>query len=135
MPSMGFDGINVLGIRVSAINMEMAIGTIGEWIRKRESQYVCITEVNGVMECQRDSELMQIYNKAGLVTPDGMPLVWLLKYWGHGHAGRVCGPDLMTALFGVSNQSGYTHYLYGASENAIARLQANLARWYPTSPP
>lgn len=127
------DGINVLGIGVSAINMDMAVGTIGEWIRKRESHYVCITGVHGVMESHRDKELRQIHNMAGLVTPDGMPLVWLLKFSGHGHADRVCGPDLMFALFEVSGQRGYTHYLYGASEDALARLQANLTRWFPAA--
>ena len=42
-------------------------------------QYVCVTGVHGVMESQRDERLRQIHNAAGLVTPDGMPLVWLSR--------------------------------------------------------
>ena len=127
------DAINVLGIGVSAINMDLAVGTIGEWIRKREPHYVCITGVHGVMESQRDKKLKQIHNMAGMVTPDGMPLAWLLKLSGHGHADRVSGVDLMFALFEMSDKRDYTHYLYGASEDALARLQANLTRQFPAA--
>jgi N-acetylglucosaminyldiphosphoundecaprenol N-acetyl-beta-D-mannosaminyltransferase len=42
--------------------------------------------VHGVMESQRDKQLRQIHNDAGLVTPDGMPLVWLSHLHGHDHA-------------------------------------------------
>ena len=68
---------NILGVGVSAINMPIALDTIGGWIAARERHYVCITGVHGVMESQRDPELRRIHNAAGLVTPDGMPLVWL----------------------------------------------------------
>ncbi|MBV8612133.1 MAG: hypothetical protein JO034_32415, partial [Singulisphaera sp.] len=41
---------NVLGVGVSAINPAVALETIGGWIAKRRSHYVCITGVHGVME-------------------------------------------------------------------------------------
>ncbi len=111
--------------------MAMAVDTIDVWIRSHSLQYVCVTGVHGVMESQRDSRLRQIHNMAGLVTPDGMPLVWLLKYARHDHANRVCGPDLMFNVFEISGERGYTHFLYGASETALARLHARLAGWFP----
>jgi len=69
--------VNILGVGVSAIAMTMALQTIEGWIEQCEPHYVCITGVHGVMESQRDASLRQIHNRAGLVTPDGMPLVWL----------------------------------------------------------
>src|SRR5206468_11341697 len=89
---------NILGISVSAINMAMALKRIEEWISQGESHYVCITGVHGVMESQRDESLRQIHNAAGLVTPDGMPLVWLSKLHGFRDVQRVYGPDLMLAV-------------------------------------
>lgn len=73
---------NILGVGVSAINMAMALETIEGWIARREPHYVCVTGVHGVMESQRDKELRWIHNAAGLVTPDGMPLVWLSRLKG-----------------------------------------------------
>ena len=118
--------INVLGVGVSAINMASALGHMERWIVARQRQYVCITGVHGVMESQRDAELRRIHNAAGLVTPDGMPMVWLLWAGGYRTAERVYGPDLMLAVLELSVARGYRHFFYGASETTLARLEANL---------
>jgi N-acetylglucosaminyldiphosphoundecaprenol N-acetyl-beta-D-mannosaminyltransferase len=36
---------------------------------------------------------------AGVLNPDSMPLVWVLRPAGHRSADRVYGPDLMLLLF------------------------------------
>jgi len=46
--------VNILGVGVSAINMEDAIDIVDGWIRSRESNYICVTGVHGVMESQGD---------------------------------------------------------------------------------
>jgi N-acetylglucosaminyldiphosphoundecaprenol N-acetyl-beta-D-mannosaminyltransferase len=122
---------NVLGVGVSAINMSMALAVIDHWINTRQRQYVCITGVHGVMESQRDPELRRIHNAAGMVTPDGMPLVWILWTGGHRSADRVYGPDLMLAVLERSQQRGYRHFLYGSSEATLSRLQVNLRVRFP----
>src|SRR5438034_9648081 len=97
---------NILGIEVSAITMEMAVHTIEDWIARRESHYVCVTGVHGIMESRRDEEVRRIHNAAGLVTPDGMPLVWLSRLMGFSYVKRVYGPDLMLAMCGRSVTQG-----------------------------
>jgi N-acetylglucosaminyldiphosphoundecaprenol N-acetyl-beta-D-mannosaminyltransferase len=123
---------NVLGVGVSAINISMALETIDRWIETRRRHYVCITGVHGVMESQRDPALRRIHNAAGMVTPDGMPLVWMLWASGHRSADRVYGPDLMLALLERSPVRGYRHFLYGASETTLERLKANLRAGLPS---
>jgi N-acetylglucosaminyldiphosphoundecaprenol N-acetyl-beta-D-mannosaminyltransferase len=119
---------NILGVGVSAINMEMALGTIEDWIESHEAHYVCVTGVHGVMESQRDAELRRIHNTAGMVTPDGMPLVWLSRLMGFSDVERVYGPDLMLAMCERSIERGYCHFFYGGghgvAEQLVARLQA-----------
>jgi N-acetylglucosaminyldiphosphoundecaprenol N-acetyl-beta-D-mannosaminyltransferase len=109
----------------------MALESIGGWIDGRESHYVCVTGVHGVMESQRDDSLRQIHNSAGLVTPDGMPLVWLLRLQGFRHIERVYGPDLMLALCESSVARGYRHFLYGGADGIPERLAVTLQRRYP----
>lgn len=125
--------INVLGVGISAINIPMALDFIDQWISVGARRYVCITGVHGVMESQRDESVRQIHNAAGLVTPDGMPLVWLLKLGGHGLADRVYGPDLMLACFARGCETGYCHFLYGSSEANLAKLRANLESHFPAA--
>jgi N-acetylglucosaminyldiphosphoundecaprenol N-acetyl-beta-D-mannosaminyltransferase len=123
--------VNVLGVGASAVSMTQTLDIIGGWIAHRRPNYVCVTGVHGVMESQRDENLREIHNTAGLVTPDGMPLVWLSRLQGRRHVERVYGPDLMLALCELSVSKGYRHFLYGGTEDALQRLTSNLQQRCP----
>lgn len=122
---------NVLGVGVSAVNMAAALQVIEGWVARREPHYVCVTGVHGIMESQRDAGLRKIHNSAGLVTPDGMPLVWLGRAYGHHNVERVYGPDLMLGLCQHSLSLGYRHYFYGGSEGVAQRLADRLCARFP----
>jgi N-acetylglucosaminyldiphosphoundecaprenol N-acetyl-beta-D-mannosaminyltransferase len=119
---------NILGVGVSAIDMPVALETIESWIARHEPHYVCVTGVHGVMESQRDTGLREIHNSAGLVTPDGMPLVWLSRLQGFRGVGRVYGPDLMLLLCERSVVLGYRHFLYGGKNGVPERLAESLLK-------
>lgn len=123
--------IDVLGVRVDRLNLGSATAAIADAVASRRCGYVCVTGVHGVMESRRDPRCREIHNGATLVTPDGMPLVWLLKLAGYSDADRVYGPDLMLAAFADGLARGHRHFLYGATERTLDRLQANLRRRFP----
>src|SRR5687767_949979 len=100
--------VNVLGVGVSPISIPIAVETIAGWIARREKRYVCVSNVHTVMESHFDPELKRIHNRAGLVTPDGMPLVWLSRGAGHTDVRRVYGPDLMLEVCRASLAHGWT---------------------------
>jgi N-acetylglucosaminyldiphosphoundecaprenol N-acetyl-beta-D-mannosaminyltransferase len=119
--------INLLGVRVSALNLDLAVQEIRRDIAEGRPGYVCISGAHALVDCQSDPELKEVLNGARLVTPDGMPLVWELRRRGHAAAGRVYGPDLMLALFG----HGMRHYLYGATDRTLDLLQTRLSERFP----
>lgn len=131
MKSLTVTRTNVLGVGISALNIPLAIDVMDQWIEARTPNYVCVTGVHGVMESQQSPALRQIHNNAGLVTPDGMPLVWLSKLMGQPQVDRVYGPDLMLAVCQHSLAKGYRHFLYGSSEAALGQLTANLRARFP----
>ncbi len=122
---------NILNIEVSAINMPMALQAIEGWLVQRDPHYVCVTGVHGVMESQRDESLRHIHNAAGLVTPDGMPLVWLSRRLGFRHVERVYGPDLLLAVCQRSVTHGYTHFFYGGAPGVADKLTTCLQQRFP----
>jgi N-acetylglucosaminyldiphosphoundecaprenol N-acetyl-beta-D-mannosaminyltransferase len=122
---------NILGVGVSAINMEIAVGTIDEWISRQEPHYVCVTGVHGVMESWRDEELRRVHNSAGLVTPDGMPLVWLSRQMGFCQVERVYGPDLMLAVCEHSAKRGHSQFFYGGAPGVAETLASRLQSRFP----
>jgi N-acetylglucosaminyldiphosphoundecaprenol N-acetyl-beta-D-mannosaminyltransferase len=126
--ALRIDRCNVLGVGVSAVNRTSALQAIEGWLARREPHYVCVTGVHGIMESQRDGELRKIHNAAGLVTPDGMPLVWLSRARGFRNVGRVYGPDLMLALCERSLAQATRHYFYGGPEGVAQRLADRLRK-------
>jgi N-acetylglucosaminyldiphosphoundecaprenol N-acetyl-beta-D-mannosaminyltransferase len=122
---------DVLGVEVSAITMEDAIATIERWIGEGQREYVCVTGVHGIMECRRDPLLRKIHNNAGMVTPDGMPVVYFLRLIGKTRTQRVYGPDLMREMSAISSQRGYRQLYYGGNVGIADRLKKVLSSSYP----
>src|SRR6516162_7617877 len=73
---------NILGVGVSAINMDLALYCIDSWIQRREPNYVIAVPAHCIVECLKDERLRNIYNGAGMVTPDGRPIVWITRLMG-----------------------------------------------------
>jgi N-acetylglucosaminyldiphosphoundecaprenol N-acetyl-beta-D-mannosaminyltransferase len=125
------DRSDILGVGVSAINLDDAVATIERWIGESSRNYVCITGVHGVMESRHDPRLRRIHNEAGMVTPDGMPLVWLLRLFGMSRTDRVYGPDLMRKMTAVSSLRGYRQFYYGGAEGVADKLKQVLGNAHP----
>jgi len=125
------DRVDILGVGVSPINLDDAIATIERWISEGSRNYVCITGVHGVMESRRDQHLRRIHNDAGMVTPDGMPLVWFSRFCGKSRTDRVCGTDLMRKMTAVSSQRGYRQFYYGGAEGVADKLKQALITAHP----
>jgi N-acetylglucosaminyldiphosphoundecaprenol N-acetyl-beta-D-mannosaminyltransferase len=122
---------NVLGVRVSAVNLESATGLIQQAIEDGRREYVCVRDAHGVVRCQNDPKLRSIHNRAFLVTPDGMPLVWALKHAGHLESDRVYGPDLMLSVFDTGREKGVRHFFYGATTTTLDQLRDRLLAKFP----
>lgn len=123
---------NILGVYVSAINLDQTVKRIDEWVYTRTANYVCVTPAHGIMECRDDSELRKIFNASGMTTPDGMSVVWILKLKGYRHVSRVYGPDLMQAVCKVSaEKEHYRHYFYGGAPGVPEQLADSLQTLYP----
>lgn len=122
--------VDVLGVGISAIGMQDAVAEITRFIREGRKEYVCVTGVHGVMECQRDPVLLEIHNRSGLTTPDGMPMVWAGR-WAGASIERVYGPDLMLAVCKQGLKSNWRHFLYGGAPGVADLLAHNLLRRFP----
>ncbi len=123
--------VNVLGVGVSAINMDLALARIRQAVEKKEKGYVCVTGVHGVSEAQSDPGFRQILNRSFLCTPDGMPLVWAGRMQGQKQMARVYGPDLMLAVMELSEKTGWRHFFCGGAGGTAETLRAKLLERFP----
>ena len=104
----------VLGVRVNAVQIPDIIRVIEGWVRARAgAKYIAVTGMHGVAEARNDPRFREILNSAGLVIPDGMPLVWLGRLQGFGEVKRrTPGSEVMEEFFKQTG-SKYSHFFYG----------------------
>ena len=69
--------LDILGVKVSVTNLDLACQTIEGWISDKIKTYVCIAPVSTIIDCQLNQQYRAIVNNSGMTTPDGMPLVWV----------------------------------------------------------
>ncbi|XTR51863.1 WecB/TagA/CpsF family glycosyltransferase [Pseudarthrobacter sp. So.54] len=71
--------VDILGIRISAVNMPQALDRLIRHIGDGRRGYVCVTDVNALLHARRDPELRRIFNASTMTVPDGVPLVWVAR--------------------------------------------------------
>ena len=121
----------ILNVGISALDMNDACSLVEDAILKKQKKYICVCPVSTIMECKRSDRALESVNSADLVTPDGMPTVWVGKMYGYKNIKRVYGPELMQNICGISKKKGYKNYFYGSSENVLNKLKENLNKEYP----
>jgi N-acetylglucosaminyldiphosphoundecaprenol N-acetyl-beta-D-mannosaminyltransferase len=121
----------VAGARIHAIRVPDAVSVMDEWISTKRLDYIVLTGAHGIVEMQSDPKLLEINNRAGLTTPDGMPVVWLGRLKGHRNIEKVYAPDIMEETFRVGVSRGYRHFLYGGNEGVADELSRKLQERYP----
>jgi|SRR6185503_1146462 len=122
------NSVNILGVRVSPLPFASVLETVDGWIKTGRREYICCMPVSGVMAAHWDTRTRDAINGAGLVVPDGMPIVWLVRQAGYPDQDRVYGPDLLLALCGLSQERGYSQFFYGGKPGVASQLIANLRR-------
>lgn len=121
----------VLGMRVDATSYEGAAGLVVDWSRQSVGRYVCVANVHMTMEAYDSPEFRQIVNSAALVTPDGMPLVWMLRRLGIPAQARVYGPTLMLRVCEAAEAAGVPIGLYGGTPDSLVKMRSYLNEHYP----
>lgn len=116
--------VNLLGIGVSVVDMGIVIEMIERWVYAGQERYVCVATVNSLVESQNDESWRRLHNAAGLVTPDGMPLVWFSRVMGFQQISRVCGPDLMLRMCERSEKNAFRHFFYGGRPELLQSLKS-----------
>ena len=122
----------ILGVPISLVDLKTAVSAILLWTQNREANYVCERDVHGLMISLRDPALMDIHRAAGMVSPDGMPLVWLTRWRSKFPVTRVCGADLVDALCNEGQSRGLRHYFYGGKPGVAEAMIGNLKAKYPS---
>ena len=123
--------VNVLGVGVHPSNIASTLGLFDRWLAERRRDYVCVADVHVIMQARWDPQYRALLNGAGMVTTDGMPLVWLCRMERGRHVERVYGPDLLLAACEHGLSSGHRHFFLGGPPGLGETLAGRLAERFP----
>jgi N-acetylglucosaminyldiphosphoundecaprenol N-acetyl-beta-D-mannosaminyltransferase len=122
---------NVIGFPVTAMPFEGQVAQVIKWAKGGLSKVVCVANVHMLVEAGSDPSLANILNRADMVTPDGMPLVWMVQQLRKVQQDRVAGMDLMMSVCQAAAQQGLSVYFLGSEQSVLDQMHRRLRRDFP----
>jgi N-acetylglucosaminyldiphosphoundecaprenol N-acetyl-beta-D-mannosaminyltransferase len=130
-PEISQSRIHVIGSPVTAAAFDRQIELILEWASTRTSKVVCVANVHMLVEAYWHPEFHAVLARADLITPDGMPLVWMMNLMGARHQNRVAGLDIMLSLCQQAPQRQIKVFFLGSEASILEQMQKRLERDFP----
>jgi N-acetylglucosaminyldiphosphoundecaprenol N-acetyl-beta-D-mannosaminyltransferase len=122
----------ILGTEIAITDYAGAMDAMDEMIVRREPSIVCAVAVHAVTVGYEDPEMRAALDRATLVLPDGMPVVWAARLLGERLPDRVYGPELMLRYSDRCAELGHRVWLYGGrDQGALAQLALSMRLRHP----
>ncbi len=123
--------IDLLGSPVTALLFDEQIEKILKWGGARRSKVVCVANVHMLVEAYWHPELSLVLQNASLVTPDGMPLVWMMNLLGASEQNRVAGMDILLALCKLAPEQNVKMFFLGSEVRILEKMRIELEYRFP----
>jgi len=121
----------VLNFPITALRFEDQIQTIIEWAIARQSKTVCVANVHMLMEAHWNPDFANILQRSDLITPDGMPLVWMMRYMGAHYQDRVAGMDILLETCKHAQTHNISVFFVGSQKEILAKMLTKLEQEFP----
>lgn len=119
------------GIKIFSGTPKKITSLIDAYIMNRQHEYICFLGAHGCVEANNDTRVKTAFQKAGLVVPDGMSMVWIGKLTNQKKTERIYGPDTMLSVCALAEEKNYKIFLYGTTEHTLQLLKIRLKELYP----
>ncbi len=119
-----------LNVTIDSLTMDEAVAVADELVQKRNSSFIVTPNVDHLVLLESNQELRDAYSKADLVLADGMPIVWLSKYYGGVIKEKISGSDFLPKLCELSARKGYKMFFLGAAPGVAEKAAANMQKRY-----
>ena len=122
---------NVIGFPVTAEAFETQVDTMLGWARQRLSKAVCVADVHMLIEAKLNEGFARVLYRADMLTPNGMPLVWVMKRLRKRQQDRVAGMDIMLSLCEKAAKENVGIFFLGSTAEVLWNMQQRLNKEYP----
>ncbi|MDB9315529.1 WecB/TagA/CpsF family glycosyltransferase [Spirulina sp. CS-785/01] len=123
--------VNVTGAPITQLSKAAHIQTILQWAKHNQSRTVYAANVHMLMEAYWCADFATVLHNADMATPDGMPLVWMMKLLGNKRQERVTGSDLFQEICSQAQVQGVSVYFVGSETPVLDRMKTRLQQDFP----
>jgi N-acetylglucosaminyldiphosphoundecaprenol N-acetyl-beta-D-mannosaminyltransferase len=118
---------NIIGVPISAVNLDSCIDNIFSDLEGTKGKYICVSNVHTTVMAHDDPQYYKVQAESFMSIPDGKPLSVVGRKQ-YPDMDRVTGPDLMRKI--LQEKKSVRHYFYGNSKENLEKLIEVLERDY-----
>jgi N-acetylglucosaminyldiphosphoundecaprenol N-acetyl-beta-D-mannosaminyltransferase len=132
----------LLGVNITVDSKDSILQNIEGYLqgKSKSSPFVVVTpNPEQIVYAQQDEEFLKLLNRADVALPDGIGLVWAMKYVKKLVVRRISGVDFMSDCIRLANKHNYPIGLIGGwngvAKKTLSELQnsyTNLTGWAMT---
>ena len=123
------NSVKLFNLEISTRSMSDTIHSIKNRTKIKKGTVVFCCTLNEARMYSEDNQVKRIIDSANLRTPDGMPLVWGMRFK-IGHGKRVYGPDLMENIFLQDKDKQLRHFFLGSTTENLTKIREKLINEY-----
>jgi len=123
---------DILGIPVDCISMQGAVDFVEHSIDAGvKRQYILAVNPEKVMVLLKTHSLRTTFDGASLLIPDGIGVVWAMRWLRKLKVNRIPGTKLMPRLCELAVRKRYRVFLFGSREEVNRQAAVKLCERYP----
>ena len=126
-----FETTDVLGVSYAELDYAGATDVIQSWAQEGSRRVVVVAPVSSLMMSRWRNDLGRAFDRADMVTADGVPIVWARRLMGRSGASRLYGPDLTLSVMQRCEQDETPIALLGGRPERLEGLKQSLAVRFP----
>lgn len=125
---------DILGSPITALRLEEQVSLILTWAKKHRSKAVYLANSHMLMEAYWNRHFALLLQEADIVSPDGMPLVWMQRLMGIRNQNRVAGMDIFINLCRLASVINVKVFFLGSTPTVLTSMKNRLNHDFPELP-
>lgn len=123
--------LKILGAWIDVLTLGEAEERVAAMVREGRPRQVVTLNPEILYRANREPALLDLINRASLVTADGVGIVWAARLAGKSVPERVTGIDLFLRLAARAAKEGWRVFLLGGAPGVAEEAAAALCRKHP----
>jgi N-acetylglucosaminyldiphosphoundecaprenol N-acetyl-beta-D-mannosaminyltransferase len=123
--------VNIFGVNIHNTTLVETVNLLDQYLKGDKLRVIYTPNTEIVMAAKDNKDLKELINKADIIIPDGIGLIYGSRIRKLPLKERVTGFDTSIELLKLANKNSYSLYLLGGKEGVAKAAAENIKENYP----